>query len=163
MKLCRPEDGPGETAVLNEVFAGELGFAIGIWDLIDSYNRNVDHMRDTRLAGSVQQAARAFEIDLPGSFAGGMDHHIHALDGPMEARAGHQISLLPLRTRPILSRAGPATRPTHGIAGCAQVLHHQAAQPSRTAGHQNMLHCLSFRASLCFACCTYVYRAACGA
>ena len=35
--------------------------------------------------------------------------------------------------------------------------------PSRAAGHQNMLHRLSFRASLCFARCTYMYRSACGA
>src|SRR6266567_4107773 len=57
-----------------------------------------------------------------------------------EARAGLQISLLPLCARPILSRVGPSTHPTHGIAGLTQVLHHQAAQSSRAAGHQNMLH-----------------------
>src|SRR6266568_385486 len=140
MKLGRPEDGPGQTAVLNQVFAGELGFSAGPRDYINAHNRNEDHMRDTRLAGSVQQAARAFDIDLPGPFAGEMDHHIHALDGLGQARAGLQISLLPLRARPILSRVGPSTHPTHGIAGLTQVLHHQAAQSSRAAGHQNMLH-----------------------
>src|SRR6266516_2222257 len=158
MKLGRSQDGPGNTAVLDEVFAGELGFAIGIRVPINSHNRNIDHMRDIRLAGSVQQAARALEIELPGSIACGMDHHIHALDGTRETRAGHQISLLPLSAGPILSRAGPATHPTHGIACRTQVLHHPAAQSSRTACHQNMLHRLSFRASLCFACCTYVWR-----
>src|SRR5713226_1361483 len=97
-------------------------------------------MRDTCLLGRLQQAARAFEIDLPVSFAGQMDHHIHALDGPREARARLQIRLHPLRARPILSRAGPSTHPTHGITCRAQVLHDQAAQFSRAACHQNMLH-----------------------
>src|SRR6266571_6992710 len=119
MKLCRPEDGPGEAAVRNSVFAGELGFAIGIRDLIDSHNRNEDHMRDTRLAGSIQEAARALDIDLPGTAilppAGGMDHHIYALNCLRDARASLQISLHPLSARPILSRSGPSTHPTHGI------------------------------------------------
>ena len=41
---------------------------------------------------------------------------------------------------------------SYGIAGCAQLLYHQAAQSSRTAGHQNMLHTLSSRVSLYFPC-----------
>ena len=42
--------------------------------------------------------------------------------------------------------------PTHGIPGLAQVLHHQAAQSSRAACHQNMLHTISSRVSLYFTC-----------
>src|SRR6266851_7620040 len=62
MKLGRPQDGPGETAVLNQVFAGEFGFSAGPRDSINAYNRNEDHMRDTRLARHLQQATRAFKI-----------------------------------------------------------------------------------------------------
>src|SRR5579884_1268789 len=72
MKLGCSQDGPGNTAVLDEVFAGEPGFAIGIRDLNNADNRNVDYMRDISPAGSVQQAARAFNLDLPGPIAGGM-------------------------------------------------------------------------------------------
>src|SRR5258708_32320854 len=108
-------------------------------------------MRDTRLAGSLQETARDCDIDLPDMAvptSGGMAHHIHALDCPREACAGLQISLHPLRARPIISRIGPSTHPTHGIPGLAQVLHHQAAQSSRAACHQNMLHTISSRVSL---------------
>ena len=63
MKLGRPQDGPGETAVLDEIFAGELGFTAGPRNLIDAHNRNEDHMRDTRLSVRAHQAARAFKID----------------------------------------------------------------------------------------------------
>src|SRR6266566_9941737 len=85
------------------------------------------------------------------SVAGGMDHNINALDCLSQARAGLQISLHPLRTRPIISRSGPSTHPTHGIPCRAQLLHNQAAQSSRAACHQNMLHRLSSRVSLYFA------------
>src|SRR5258707_3707630 len=81
-----------------------------------------------------------------------MDPPIHALDCPREARAGLQISLLPLRSRPIISRSGPSTHLTHGITCRAQLRHNQAAQSSRAACHQNMLHGISSLVSLCFAC-----------
>src|SRR6266699_2718595 len=97
-------------------------------------------MRDTSLLGRLQQAARAFEIDLPVAFSGEMDYHIHALDGLSQTLSGYQISLLPLRARPILTRAGPPTHPTHGIPRRAQLLHYQAAQFSRAAGYENLLH-----------------------
>src|SRR5437588_1764419 len=94
-------------------------FSVDMWVMRSApFQRNVDHMRDTRLAGSVQQAARALDIDPPGMVVptgGGMDHHINALDCLSQACAGLQISLLPLRTRPIISRSGPSTHPTHGI------------------------------------------------
>src|SRR5258708_13976347 len=83
---------------------------------------------------------------------GGMDYHIKALDCRSQARTRLQISLHPLRARPILSWTGSSTHPTHGIPGRAQLLHHQAAQSSRAAGHQNMLHNLSSRVSLYFTC-----------
>ena len=121
--------------MLNEVFAGKFGFTEGIRDLLNAHNRDEDQMRDTCLLGRLQQAARAFEIDLPVAFAGEMDHHIHALDGPRETLSGYQISLLPLRARPILTRAGPPAHPTHGIPCRAQLLHDQAAQFSRAAGY----------------------------
>src|SRR5260370_5188718 len=155
MRLGRPEDGPGESAVHNEVCGGELGLSDGIGDRINAHNRHGDHMRDTCLAGSLQQTARAFDIDLPGMAVptgGGMDYHINALDCLSQARTSLQISLHPLRARPILSWTGSSTHPTHGIACRAQLLHHQAAQSSRAAGHQNMLHNLSSRVSLYFTC-----------
>src|SRR5260221_8025716 len=112
-------------------------------------------MRDTCLAGSLQQTARAFDIDLPAMAVptgGGMDYHTNALACLSQARTSLQISLHPLRARPILSWTGSSTHPTHAITCRAQLLHHQAAQSSRAAGHQNMLHTISSRVSLYFTC-----------
>src|SRR5579859_921856 len=62
MKLRCPQDGPGNAAVLDEVFAGQLGFATGPGDPINAHNRNEDQVGDIRLS-CLHQAARAFSID----------------------------------------------------------------------------------------------------